>query len=199
MTLSKAQLRRQMRLQRQALDPPAQLSAASAVSRHIIGLPGWAEATRIALYLANDGEIESSSLEAVCRKEGKQLFLPVIEEHSELVFASWDTNTTLQANRFGIPEPARDAKRCNASALDIVVLPLVAWDLQGGRLGMGGGFYDRAFAEVKGPLLVGLAHSQQQVPLVPRDPWDIAMDFVVTDTALHRCKVEKMRGTLTPE
>ena len=69
-------------------------------------------------------------------------------------------------------------------------MPLVAWDLQGGRLGMGSGFYDRALAGVSGPLLVGLAHAMQQVSCVPSEAWDIAMDFVVTDNAMHRCKEE---------
>jgi 5-formyltetrahydrofolate cyclo-ligase len=187
---SKAQLRKQMRQQRQALAPPAQLSAASAASHRISQLPGWSEATRIALYIANDGEMDASSLEALCREDGKQLFLPVIEENSELVFGAWPSDITLVANRFGIPEPGADVERCSASAMDVVVLPLVAWDLRGGRLGMGGGFYDRTFAGVNGPLLVGLAHSLQQVSFVPQDPWDISMNFVVTDTALHCCKVE---------
>tara|TARA_R110001592_G_scaffold363043_1_gene679691 strand:- start:180487 stop:181065 length:579 start_codon:yes stop_codon:yes gene_type:complete len=190
MSPSKAQLRKHMRQQRQALKPPAQLRAASAVSRRVNQLPGWSEATRIALYLANDGEIETSSLEAVCRSEGKLLFLPVINENNELEFALWDSAMTLQANRFGIPEPAADAERSSVSALDIVLLPLVAWDLHGGRLGMGGGYYDRALAGVDGPLLVGLAHALQQVARVPGDPWDISMDFVLTEAALHCCRVE---------
>jgi 5-formyltetrahydrofolate cyclo-ligase len=190
MTSSKAQLRKHMRQQRRALDAPAQRVAANAVSSLITGLPGWSGASRIALYLANDGEIETSALAALCRSEGKQLFLPVITNENSLEFATWDSNITLEANRFGIPEPGGDAERCSASALDIVIMPLVAWDLQGGRLGMGSGFYDRALAGVSGPLLVGLAHAMQQVGCVPSEPWDIAMDFVVTDNALHRCKVE---------
>lgn len=190
MTLNKAQLRKRMRQQRQALDPPAQLRAASAVSSRVTQLPGWSAATRIALYLANDGEIDTSSMEAVCRNEGKQLFLPVIDESNELKFARWDSAVTLQTNRFGIPEPGADAERSSVSALDIVLLPLVAWDLHGGRLGMGGGYYDRALAGVDGPLLVGLAHALQQVARVPGDPWDISMDFVLTDAALHCCRVE---------
>tara|TARA_R110001599_G_scaffold353459_1_gene592694 strand:- start:408143 stop:408721 length:579 start_codon:yes stop_codon:yes gene_type:complete len=190
MTLSKAQLRKQIRQQRQALNPQAQLWAASAVSSRLNQLPGWPEATRIALYLANDGEIETTSLETVCRNEGKLLFLPVIDESNELEFARWDSAITLQANRFGIPEPAADAERSSVSALDMVLLPLVAWDLHGGRLGMGGGYYDRALAGVDGPLLVGLAHSLQQVARVPGDPWDISMDFVLTEAALHCCRVE---------
>jgi 5-formyltetrahydrofolate cyclo-ligase len=190
MTSSKAQLRKHMRQQRRALDAPAQRVAANAVSSLITGLPGWSGVSRIALYLANDGEIETAALAALCRSEGKQLFLPVITNENSLEFATWDSNITLEANRFGIPEPGGDAERCSASALDIVIMPLVAWDLQGGRLGMGSGFYDRALAGVSGPLLVGLAHAMQQVSCVPSEPWDIAMDFVVTDTALHRCKVE---------
>jgi 5-formyltetrahydrofolate cyclo-ligase len=190
MTSSKVQLRTHMRQQRQALDQQAQLCAANAVSSHVTRLPGWPEASRIALYLANDGEIETSPLEVLCRDEGKHLFLPVIQASSSLEFASWDANITLKENRFGIAEPGPEAERCGASVLDIVFLPLVAWDLQGGRLGMGGGFYDRTLAGVSGPLLVGLAQSVQQVPLVPRDTWDISLDFVVTDTALHCCRVE---------
>ena len=182
--------RAHMRQQRQALDAPAQLAAANAVSSRITQLPGWSVASRIVLYLANDGEINTSPLAALCRTQGKQLFLPVIKANSELEFARWDTNITLQVNRFGIPEPDAGAERCDASALDIVIVPLVAWDLQGRRLGMGGGFYDKALAGVSGPLLVGLAHTMQQAPCVPSDPWDISMDFVLTDTALHCCKVE---------
>jgi 5-formyltetrahydrofolate cyclo-ligase len=191
MTSSKAQLRAHIRQQRKAQDPAAQLAAANAVSAHLTQLPGWPEASRIALYLANDGELDTSSVEALCRNEGKQLFLPVIKANNALEFARWHTNVTLQVNRFGIPEPGADAERCCASALDIVILPLVAWDLQGGRLGMGGGFYDKTLAGVHGPILIGLAHTMQQVPCVPNDPWDVSMDFVVTDTALHCCKVDK--------
>lgn len=187
-SLSKAQLRADIRQKRQALGQQAQFAAATAVSTHLAQLPGWSDARRIALYLANDGEIETTPLEALCRNKGKQLFLPVIDEKSQLEFAAWDKDRTLVVNRFGIPEPRSEAERSSASALDIVILPLVAWDLQGGRLGMGGGFYDRTLAGVSGPLLVGLAHSMQQVPCVPSDPWDISMDFVVTDTALHDCR-----------
>ena len=191
MTSSKTQLREHLRQQRRALSPEAQLGAATAAASKITRLPGWPPAKRIALYLANDGEIDTSPLAALCREEGKQLFLPVIQEQGELEFARWDSDLTLQTNRFGIPEPGSDAERCDLSALDIVILPLVAWDSQGGRLGMGGGYYDRALAGVSGPLLVGLAHALQQVPRVPRDAWDISMDFVLTDSALHYCKVAR--------
>lgn len=182
-------MRKTLRLRRKRLSRSAQLTAAEAVTNRVTELPGWPAFRRIALYLANDGEVDTKPLSTGCRAAGKQLFLPVIDAGKMLHFAEWADGDKLLANRFGIPEPPPAATRCDARELDVVVLPLVAWDRRGGRLGMGGGFYDRTLAGVEGPLLVGLAHSLQEVPAVPRDDWDVSLDFVVTDTALHQCRV----------
>jgi len=186
--LSKAQLRSTLRYRRQALSADQQHLAAQEVSGHITELPGWATAQRIALYLPADGEIDTVPLSELGRAQHKQLFLPVIEAGDSLGFAEWLPDCPLCTNRFGIPEPPAQANRCPAEDLDIVFLPLVGWDLQGGRLGMGGGFYDRALAGIAGPLLVGLAHANQQVDCIPREAWDISMDFIASDAALHCCK-----------
>ena len=184
----KAQLREKLRQQRRALGPQDQSAAAAAAAIHITRIPRWPTARLIALYLPSDGEVDTTPLGAVCRAAGKQLFLPVIGEKNLMDFAEWRQGSELIANRYGIPEPPDTAKRCAAAALDIIVMPLVGWDKTGGRLGMGGGFYDRALAGVKGPLLVGLAHSVQQLPHIPRDDWDVPLDYVVTDSALHCCQ-----------
>ncbi|RLA47315.1 MAG: 5-formyltetrahydrofolate cyclo-ligase [Gammaproteobacteria bacterium] len=183
--LSKIQLRRTLRHRRQSLSVEQQAVAAQAVSRHIAHLPGWRTAQRIALYLAADGEIETTPLSELGRAQRKQLFLPVIQDDDSLCFAAWLPDSPLFANRFGIPEPPAHASRCPAEDLDIIFLPLVGWDLQGGRLGMGGGFYDRTLADIAGPLLVGLAHANQQVDCIPREQWDISLNFIVSDAALH--------------
>lgn len=185
---SKSQLRQDMRRRRQALEPLSQRAAAEAATNHLTHLPAWPGARRIALYLANDGEVDTGPLAARCRDSGKQLFLPVIDQRNLLQFAEWVDGVELLPNRYGIPEPPDSSARCPAAELDILVLPLVAWDRGGGRLGMGGGFYDRALAGIDGPVLVGLAHALQEVPQVPRDDWDITLDFVVTDSALHQCR-----------
>jgi len=185
---SKSQLRQDMRRLRQALGPLSQRAAAEAAATHLTRLPTWPGARRIALYLAHDGEIDTGPLAASCRNSGKQLFLPVIDQQNLLEFAEWADGDKLLPNRYGIPEPPGNSARCPAANLDILVMPLVAWDRSGGRLGMGGGFYDRALEGVDGPVLVGLAHALQEVPQVPRDDWDITLDFVVTDSALHQCR-----------
>jgi 5-formyltetrahydrofolate cyclo-ligase len=185
--LSKAQLRSTLRRRRQALSADQQGLAAQAVSDHIAELPDWSTAQRIALYLAADGEIDTAPLSELGRARHKELFLPVIKADNSLVFAEWRPDSVLSTNRFGIPEPPTQARRCPAQDLDIVFLPLVGWDLQGGRLGMGGGFYDRTLAGIAGPLLVGLAHANQQVDCIPREEWDISLDFIASDAALHFC------------
>ena len=186
--LSKAQLRSTLRQRRQALSAEQQHLAAQALADVITSLPNWHTAQHIALYLAADGEIDAAALGELGRAQHKQLFLPVIDTGSTLSFAAWLPGSPLSTNRFGIPEPPAQATRCPTEDLDIVFLPLVGWDLQGGRLGMGGGFYDRTLAGIAGPLRVGLAHANQQVDCIPREAWDIPLDFIATDAALHCCQ-----------
>ena len=184
---NKSQLRSDLRRRRRGLGQEQQLQAARAVAQHVATIPLWQDARRIALYLAADGEIDTGPLAQSARDLGKQLFLPIIHADQRLSFAAWESNASLVTNRYGIPEPPPGSEQCAPETLEIIFLPLVAWDKSGHRLGMGGGFYDRTLDNVQGPLRVGLAHATQQVARVPHDPWDIALNFVATDAALHRC------------
>ncbi len=184
----KSRLRDRLRCRRLELGATAQQVAAQALAQHVARLPGWAGIRRLALYLARDGEIDTTPLAARCRELGITLFLPVLEQGRRLAFAEWHEEAALVSNRYGIGEPPPSSARSAARELDAVCLPLVGWDREGGRLGMGGGFYDRTLAGDRGPLLVGLAHSCQEVPRVPRDPWDVQLDFIATDTTLVQCR-----------
>lgn len=183
---SKAQLRSTLRQRRNALVLSERQTAAHALTQHVVSLPAWTAARRIAVYLAADGEIDTQPIERLARAQEKQVYLPVIGDDLRLAFAAWQAGAPLSPNRFNIPEPAPGSTRCPASDLDIIFLPLVAFDVRGGRLGMGGGYYDRTLSGVDGPVLVGLAHACQQVESVPVDAWDITLDFIATDVALHR-------------
>ena len=105
-------------------------------------------------------------------------------------------DSTLQRDYFGIPEPiVRPRYQLRARDLDCVLLPLVAFDAQGFRLGMGGGYYDSSFAflgqppQRSKPRLIGLAYGFQYIQQLPRDPWDITLDGVVTEQGLQRPRV----------
>ena len=185
---SKADLRRELRARRNALGATAQAAAAQALIGQLAQLPGWPRSRRIALYLAADGEIDTGPLALEARRQDRQLYLPVIDLDQHLDFALWEEADPLAVNRYGIGEPDKTATRIEPSQLDILFLPLVGWDTAGGRLGMGGGFYDRSLQGVSGPLLVGLAHDCQRVERVPTQDWDIKLDFVATGSALHHCR-----------
>ncbi|TBU72352.1 5-formyltetrahydrofolate cyclo-ligase [Pseudomonas daroniae] len=188
--LTRPQLRRKLRQQRRALTPAAQRNAAQALYRQLAQHPLFRRARHIALYLANDGEIDPHLLIAAAHARGKQVYLPVLKSwpRTSMVFQRIDVHEGLAGNRFGIPEPRRDNKRQRKVwALDLILLPLVGFDRHGGRLGMGGGFYDRSLAyrarrnNWHKPTLLGLAHGCQQVDRLPMASWDIPLDATVTD------------------
>jgi len=109
----------------------------------------------------------------------------VLDGH-RLRFERYAPGIRLRRNRYGILEPALRGARCGPMRLDLVVVPLTAFDARGHRLGAGGGYYDRAFAARRGsrPRLVGYAYALQQAPALPTEPWDVRLDAVVTDKTL---------------
>lgn len=184
----KAGLRRELRARRGRLSAGEQREAALMLPRLLAGLPGWTQAEHIALYMAADGEMDTGPIAEQSREAGKKLYLPVLAPGEALAFALWEAAASLRPNRFRIPEPPPDAPRREPDRLDVIFLPLVGWDARGGRLGMGGGFYDRSLARVSGPLRVGLAHDCQEVDRLPLEPWDVPLDYVATATRLVNCR-----------
>jgi 5-formyltetrahydrofolate cyclo-ligase len=190
-SLSRPQLRRLLRQQRRALTPTAQRQAAKGLYRQLAQHPLFRRARSIALYLPNDGEIDPRPLLRAAQRRRKATYLPVLSPwpRSKMVFQRILPGERLIKNRFGIPEPRRNHKRQRkAWALDLLLLPLVGFDRHGGRLGMGGGFYDRSLAYRKlrknwhKPTLLGLAHECQQVKRLSMASWDVPLQGTVTDT-----------------
>lgn len=186
--LSKNELRSILRQRRRSLSGDAQATAGQEVTRQVFSLPEWSGVRRIAIYHTADGEIGTGDIIQRCHGEGIEVYLPVLRPQRSMVFAQWAPDDELVHNSFGIFEPPPSASRCAAAKLDIVFLPLVGWDRSGGRLGMGAGYYDRALDGITGPLLVGLAHRGQEVDQIPQDSWDIALDVIVTDAEIYRCR-----------
>jgi len=189
---TKQQIRAQMRTQRSALSHHDQHIAAIKIAKIIKRQPLFRRSRHIALYLANDGEIDPYYLMPVAQHLNKHCYLPAIarNKNGKLEFRRYQPGCKLTANQFGIPEPL--ATRNNVISpqrLNVVLVPLVSFDLAGGRLGMGGGFYDRTFAfkaktEQSSPLLIGLAHDFQRVDSLPTDTWDLPMHAVITESCI---------------
>ncbi|WP_207061594.1 5-formyltetrahydrofolate cyclo-ligase [Motiliproteus sp. SC1-56] len=192
--MNRQQLRQQIRAQRRSLTRLEQQQAAQRLLRLLGRHPLFLSRRRIAFYLPNDGEISPEPLLQAALRAGKHCYLPVLHpvRHNRLWFVRYRPNSRMIRNRFGIPEPHGTLNpRVPAWSLDLVLLPLVAFDEKGGRLGMGGGFYDRSFAfkrrqpHRRSPLLLGLAHECQKVASLQLASWDIPLAGVASDKRLY--------------
>lgn len=191
---AKAEVRRAMRARRQALSPEEQKQAAQDLALQLARTRLFRVSRRVACYLPDDGEIDPSVAVARLRAMNRQVYLPVLSRlaHESLWFAPADPHARLAPNRFGIPEPVVPARRLvRAQQLDLILLPLVAFDRYGNRLGRGAGFYDRSLAFrhhrrfLEKPHVLGLAHDFQCVDALPTDAWDVPLDGIVTDRAVY--------------
>jgi len=184
------QLRQTIRRKRRALTQQQQKRAAKRLHAQICRRPEFIRARHVALYLPNDGEIDPRPLIESCWKMSKKTYLPVLHPvlHNRLWFVPYTRQTKLVRNIYNIEEPPllRSPRR-PPWALDLVLLPLVAFDAQGNRMGMGGGYYDRTFSfkvgkgAISGPKLVGLAHELQRVEQLPVESWDIPLAGIISD------------------
>jgi 5-formyltetrahydrofolate cyclo-ligase len=188
-------LRREMRKLRRSISPRERSDAARrfaiiADREHLLR-PG----ARIAVYHAYGHEADVASLTRRAWRRGCQVFLPVITHvrAARMEFFRFTPRTPLLTNAFGIPEPdpARTG-RIAARHLDIIFMPLVAFDDTGWRLGSGAGFYDRCVHHLRGsrrwrrPKLIGVAYEQQRIERLVPSAWDVPMDAVITQRGLRR-------------
>lgn len=184
-----------MRARRAALSPLERRRAAVAIARHLAA-SGWLRpGCCVAVYLAVGSEIDAAPVVLQASRRGCRIVLPRIESirAARMTFSS--ATGRWRVNRFGIPEPD-SYERISATRCTLILLPLVAFDATGGRLGSGAGYYDRALAFRRrrrrwgGPRLVGLAHSSQELtkelggPL-SRLPTDIPLDALVTERGIR--------------
>lgn len=147
--LSRPQLRRLLRKARRALNRAEQRQAAQGLYRQLAQNPLFRRARHVSLYLPMDGEIDPRLLLREAQRRGKKTYLPVLSAwpRTKMVFQRVRPGERFRPNRFRIPEPRIDArKQRKIWALDLILMPLVGFDDKGGRLGMGGGFYDRSLA-----------------------------------------------------
>jgi 5-formyltetrahydrofolate cyclo-ligase len=143
-------------------------------------------ASRVGLYLPTDGEVDLAGLHPLLRDRGTEVLLPVIGPGATMTFRRLDEGVDLVTNRYGIAEPAGDGTDDVAAGdLDVVLVPCVAVDPGGRRLGFGAGFYDRALADAeRRPQTVGVAFDCQVLERIDAQTWDVPMDLVVTESGV---------------
>ena len=194
---AKRALRREVMARLRARKPEARRRDSGAIQERLFALEAFRRARGVHCYLSLPEEVDTAAVLARCQAEGKAVYVPYqIPGESRLGTARWTPGLPLSAGPLGVREPAPDARsevalREAARAIDLAILPGVAFDRTGGRLGHGKGYYDRFLAELdaaragKGQargrvVRVAMVFPLQIVPEVPIEAWDIPMDFVLT-------------------
>ena len=188
-------LRKQIREKRRALSDSEREQASFLLCERIAASRIFQHSKHIAFYLPNDGEIDLSLLIEHAWQKGKQCYLPVLAEPNtqRLWFIPFTPDTKLKPNRFGIPEPihSHTTRLRKTLSLDLLLMPLVAFDEQGNRMGMGGGFYDRTLAFLRHrqhwhkPNLLGIAYEFQKQQQLETNPWDIPLQAIATEKDIY--------------
>jgi 5-formyltetrahydrofolate cyclo-ligase len=190
----KAKLRKELRAKRRSLEDAQYALRSKRAASAITRLAGFKARARVAAYLPFDREADTAALLLAARRRGVRIFVPVIVDlrHRRLRFQAVSGKTRRGTFGISIPHavPHRNLRSTAPRWFNLIVVPLVGVDGRGLRLGMGGGFYDRALAfrrvrnHWKGPRLVGLAFDCQKVDTVFGDTWDVRLDSLATESGL---------------
>lgn len=194
MSSLQSSIRRKIRAHRRALTGKQRQAASHQIAEQLQRHPIFLTSRRIAFFWPNDGEIDlrRALIKALARH--KRCYLPVLYRGGEnrLLFGRFNAASILKLNRFGIPEPdlARDGWLF-ARQLDLILMPLVAFDDRGNRIGMGGGFYDSSLRHLnlpiiwRRPYLLGVAYEFQHMETIGRNNWDVPLRGAVTDQRIY--------------
>ena len=196
-----SEIRISIREKRRQMDASVRAERSEQICRTIADRADFRAATNVAVFLAFDGEPDLSSLISVAWDREQHVFLPIVHGKGQpMTFAAYDPSTKMVANRLGILEPDRSTSQLIEPAeLDCVLTPLVAFDPNCHRIGVGGGFYDRTFAfkrtdsemqnekakKAVKPTMIGVAFDLQKIELIEPQPWDVQLDTVVTENQTY--------------
>ena len=182
--LKRESIRKSMRNLRSKLSPEELMQAESKIFEKIVIHPLFKEKKLIGSYIGTNGEINTLKLNNYLKAKNHIVALPVIDmqEKGIMHFYSYENENMLIKNRYGILEPQPFPENLiTPNLFEALLIPLLAFDKKGNRLGMGGGYYDRMLKKVSANCcLIGLAHDFQCVNEVPSETWDMPLDEIIT-------------------
>jgi 5-formyltetrahydrofolate cyclo-ligase len=188
----RAALRQRLKKLRRAVPPAQRRMAALAVAHHVRQTLNLRPGLRIAVYAPLPAELDTAALVRVARRHHCRIYLPRLSDRRRHRMQFVEARGAMRRNHLGVMEPVH-RRRLSAHDLDLVFVPLVGFDATGMRLGMGAGYYDRAFAFLRlrshwfHPRLIGLAYSFQQVAHIEGAPHDVHLNRVITEQGPIKC------------
>lgn len=200
----KSQLRRQVRSELQRLSPASMRDASERVSARLLGEPSIRSTGTVMAFLSDGtimGEVDVGSFVAAHAARGGRVALAAVDwkarELRPLLIAdagAQGLGRVVPVGR-GVLGPAPGCPSVEPESLDVVLVPGLAFDARGGRLGRGAGFYDRFLPAVgQRCVRIGVCMDEQIVPHVPTEPFDAPVDLVVTPTTRLDCAFHRSAG-----
>jgi len=187
---AKESLRVGFKARRNSLTPRELQVAGDAAARLVSQSPEWKQAKTVCLYASFGGELPTDGLLMLALLEGKRLLLPRVTERTRLVLHEVADLTTLETSRLGIRQPKKDAPVVPLAEAGLILVPGLAFDGAGRRLGFGGGYYDRLLAKPpRKTFRLGHAHAFQLVSSLPDEPHDGRGQAGGTPQGWRRCRV----------
>ena len=188
---SKNEIRKALLAKRRAVTAEQRMAAGQTARQMLVTNSLFYTSQHIACYLGQEDEFDCTPIIQEIWRLGKKCYLPVLSSQKTqgLEFVVYHPGDRLRLNRYKIFEPER-GDGLAAEKLDLVMVPLVAFDAQGHRVGMGGGYYDRTFSfrregVCSKPYLLGLGYELQRVAEVPGQSWDVLLDGVLTEEKIN--------------
>jgi 5-formyltetrahydrofolate cyclo-ligase len=186
----KDELRRAARRLRDTIDPATGRQAADAAARHLLALPQLEGARRVAVYASVAKELDVGPASRALRARGLELVYPrVLPGAQRLEFHLVGDEGELLRGAFGIAEPRPEAAPVSVGSIDAFVVPGLAFDPNGGRVGWGRGYYDRTLAAAPDRLRIGYCYRSQILAEVPHEAGDLPMHILVTESGAVACPI----------
>lgn len=185
----KQALRKTCQQIRSTLSAQYKIKVAEKINQQIQQLPQYRQAKNLAFYHAFRGEVDLEAVWHLALRQEKHCYFPTLTPEGRLSFLPADLKTPIHKNRYGILEPTvNPGKALPLSQMDIMFLPLLAFDDKGTRLGMGVGYYDKTLAHTPRPFLIGIAYEFQHCSFIAAQAWDVKMNMIITEKGTHWVK-----------
>lgn len=182
----KAAVRAAMRRRRRTITAADAKAAGEAAAGWLLASPCWDAVRSVLGYAAVRGEIAVDAILQAAALAGKAVCLPRPDANGHVLDPRrWLPSDPLEVGMFGIPVPLMRSAPCEDTSRALVLVPGLAFDARGARVGTGGGYYDRYLADRRPAWVVGVAYDWQRVPHLPREPHDVCVDAVLTPSGLY--------------
>jgi 5-formyltetrahydrofolate cyclo-ligase len=183
---TKGRIRDEAKAERAQLSPECRTMWSARIEERL--LPLLAPYTTILIYASKPPEVDTRHLIQILLGKGKKVVLPIIEKETRGLRLSYLHNPAcLVTSTFKVPEPIGNEIPASPEAVEVAIIPLIAFDAQGNRLGYGAGYYDRFLEKNRHIIKIGIAFSLQQQSALPQERDDVKMDIIVTEKKVYRC------------